>query len=92
MYFNTFILLNMLSYHSVHFRIQNFLVSLKKKKLILEQICQNDSLWNVQLRLNTASAEEDQRLFQHHCLFSPAQRFYITACLAPPNDSTSLPV
>ncbi len=26
------------------------------------------------------------------CLFSPAHRFYITACLAPPTDSTSLPV
>ncbi len=48
--------------------------------------------------INTASAEEDQHhcLFSppilHRCLFSPAHRIYITACLAPPTDSTSLPV
>ncbi len=39
---------------------------------------------------NTASAEDDQRLLLHHCLFSPAHWFYSTVCLAPPTDSTSL--
>ncbi len=40
----------------------------------------NDRLWNVPLYdvivwLNTSSAEDDQRLLLHHCLFSPAHRF-----------------
>ncbi len=40
----------------------------------------NDRLWNVSLYdvivwINTASAEEDQRLLLHRCLFSPAPRF-----------------
>ncbi len=57
----------------------------------MKAVCQNDRLWNVLLYdvivwINPASAEDQQ----HHCLFSPAHHFYITACLAPPTDSTSV--
>ncbi len=43
----------------------------------MKAICQNDSFWNVLLCdvtvwINTTSAEDDQRLLLHHCLFSPA--------------------
>ncbi len=46
----------------------------------MKAVCQNDSLWNVQLYdvivwISTASAEEDQHLLPHRCLFSPTHKF-----------------
>ncbi len=70
--------------------------SLFLKQLILKVVCQNDRLWNLPLNdviveLNSASAE-DQRLLLHRYLFNPAHWFYNATCLAPPTDSTMLPV
>ncbi len=60
--------------HPVSLRTWNFLVSLKTA--LLKAVCQNDSYLNVILwcTVNTASAEDDQHLLLHRCLFSPAHR------------------